>query len=90
MMAVRARRLTCRARQIAEALPSGIRQCGRLGLRSRMRLEKWREGVLFVERLPGLEAVVELAEEAVEKVALGGVVPVAVLASAALVGVCPG
>lgn len=48
------------------------------------------EGALFVERLPVLEAVVQLAEEAVEEVALGGVVPVAVLASAAVVGVGSG
>jgi hypothetical protein len=44
---------------------------------------------LFVEVLPGLEAVVELSEEAVEQVALGGVVPVAVLASSPVVGVRP-
>jgi hypothetical protein len=49
--------------------------------------KEWREGALFVERLPGLETVVELAEEAVEQVALGGVVPVSVFASAPVVGV---
>jgi hypothetical protein len=42
---------------------------------------------LFVERLPGLEAVVKLSEEAVEQVALCGIVPVAVFASAPVVGV---
>ncbi len=42
---------------------------------------------MFVERLLSLEAVVELSEEAVEQVALGGVVPVAVFASTPLVGV---
>jgi hypothetical protein len=31
---------------------------------------------LFIQVLPGLEAVVEVAEEAAEQVALGGVVPV--------------
>jgi hypothetical protein len=45
---------------------------------------------LYIERLPGLQAVVELAEEAVEQVAPGGVVPVAVLASAAVVSVRSG
>jgi len=37
-------------------------------------LTEWGEGALFVEVLPGLEAVVELSEEAVEQVTLGGVV----------------
>ncbi|GGT17159.1 hypothetical protein GCM10014713_07710 [Streptomyces purpureus] len=45
---------------------------------------------MLVERLPGLEAVMQLAEEAVEQVALGGVVPVAVLTAAAVVGLAPG
>ncbi|MFE6128310.1 transposase [Streptomyces sp. NPDC056437] len=49
--------------------------------------EEWREGVLFVVALPGLEAVVELAEEAVEQVALSGVVPVSVFAPAPVVDV---
>jgi hypothetical protein len=42
---------------------------------------------LLVERLPGLETVVELSEEAVEQVTLGVVVPVSVFASAPVVGV---
>jgi hypothetical protein len=45
---------------------------------------------LFVERLPGLKTVVELSEEAVEQVALGGVVPVSVLAPAPVMGVGSG
>ena len=57
---------------------------------SRRWLRERGEGVLFVEVMPGLEAVVELAEEAVERVALGGVVPVAVLASAPVAGVGSG
>jgi hypothetical protein len=44
---------------------------------------------LFVVALPGLEAVVELAEEAVEQVALSGVVPVSVFTPAPVVGVGP-
>jgi hypothetical protein len=54
---------------------------------SRRCLRKWGEGVLFVEVLPALKAAVELAEEAVEQVAPGDVVPVSVLASAPVVGV---
>ncbi|AJE40863.1 hypothetical protein SNOD_12990 [Streptomyces nodosus] len=42
------------------------------------RLAERCESALFVERLPCLEAVMRLAEEAVEQVTLGGVVPVAV------------
>ncbi len=57
---------------------------------SRRYLRGWDEGVLFVEVLPGLEAVVELSEESVEQVTLGGVVPVAVLASAPVVGLGSG
>ena len=53
-------------------------------------LREWGEGALFVAVLPGLEAVVELSEESVEQVTLGGVVPVAVLASAPVVGVGSG
>ena len=53
-------------------------------------LREWGEGALFVEVLPGLEAVMKLSEEAVEQVALGGVVPVAVLTSAPVVGICSG
>jgi hypothetical protein len=53
-------------------------------------LEERCEGTLFVELLPGLETVVKLAEEAVEQVALGGVVPIPMLASAPVVGVGSG
>src|SRR3954452_24292441 len=49
-------------------------------------LREWGEGALFVEVLLGLEAVVELSEEAVEQVTLD----VAVLASAPVVGVGSG
>jgi hypothetical protein len=41
---------------------------------------------MFVEELPGLEAVMQLAEHAVEQVPLGLGVPVSVLASAPVVG----
>jgi hypothetical protein len=51
-------------------------------------LEEGREGV--VEVLPGLEAVVELTEEAVQQVPLCGSVPVAVVASASVVRVRAG
>ena len=44
------------------------------------------EGLLFVVGLSGLEAVVGLSEEAVEEVALGGGVSVAVVVSALVVG----
>jgi hypothetical protein len=47
------------------------------------------EGALFVEMLPRLKTVVELAEEPVEQVALGGRVPVSVFASAPVVRVGP-
>lgn len=57
---------------------------------SRRGLKQRREGAWFVEVLPCLEAVVELSEEAVEQVALGGVVPVSVLAPAPVVGVRAG
>lgn len=40
------------------------------------------EGGLFVERFPVLEAVVELAEHAIEEVPLGGCMPVPVPVSA--------
>lgn len=53
---------------------------------SRGCLQERCESALSVEVLPGLEAVVELAEEAVEQVTPNGVVPVSVLASAAVVG----
>lgn len=53
-------------------------------------MKEWREGALLVERLPGLEAMVKLSKEAVEQVALGGVVPVTVLAPAPVVGVRSG
>lgn len=53
-------------------------------------VKQWCEGVLFVAALPVLEAMVALPEEAVEQVALGGVVPVPVLASAVVVGVGSG
>jgi len=43
--------------------------------------------VLFVEELPGLEAVMELAEEAVQQVPLCGGMPVSVVASASVVRV---
>lgn len=39
-------------------------------------MKEWCEGALFVEGLLGPETVVKLAGEAVEQVALGGVVPV--------------
>jgi|tagenome__1003787_1003787.scaffolds.fasta_scaffold18021048_1 hypothetical protein len=57
---------------------------------SRTYLREWGEVALWVEVLLGLEAVVELSEESVEQVTLGGVVPVAVLASAPVVGVGSG
>ena len=44
---------------------------------------------MLVEEFTALEAVVELADHAVEEVALGGCVPVAVLASSPVVGVAP-
>jgi hypothetical protein len=47
-------------------------------------LKHHREGELFVEVLPGLEAVMEPTEEAVEEVALSGVVKVSVFASTPL------
>jgi hypothetical protein len=53
-------------------------------------LEEGYEGVLFVEVLPSLEAVVELTEEAVQQVPLCGGVPVAVVASASVVRVRAG
>ena len=40
------------------------------------------EGGLFIERFVVLEAVVELAEHAVEEVSLGGSVPVSVVVAA--------
>lgn len=58
--------------------------------RSRGSLQEWREGALFVEMLPRLKTVVELAEEPVEQVALGCGVPVSVFASAPVVRVGPG
>jgi hypothetical protein len=48
------------------------------------------EGALFVEMLSRPKAVVEVAEESVEQVALGGGVPVAVFASAPVVRGGPG
>lgn len=51
---------------------------------------RWKErckGLLFVEMLLGLETVVELAEEAVQQVALCGGMPVSMLASASVVRV---
>ena len=57
---------------------------------SRGCLQERCESALFVEVLPGLKAVMELSEEAVEQVSLGGVGPVAVLASATVVGVGSG
>jgi hypothetical protein len=48
------------------------------------------EGALFVEELPGFEAVVELAEEAVQQVPLRGGMPVTMLASAPVVRVGSG
>ena len=44
------------------------------------------EGGVLVVVLIGCEAVVEAAEEAAEQVALGGGVPVAVVAAAVVVG----
>jgi hypothetical protein len=46
-----------------------------------------RERDVFVEQFAGLEAVVELADHAVEQMSLGGCVPVSLLASATVVGV---
>jgi hypothetical protein len=54
---------------------------------SRSSLEEGCEGALFVEGLPGLEAVVDLAEEAVQQVPLCGGMPVTMLASAPVVRV---
>lgn len=48
------------------------------------------ESTLFVKGLPGLEAVVELAEESVQQVALSGSVPVSVLSTTPVVGVGSG
>ncbi len=54
-------RLNPTARICRRAVDEGGRACG-----SCRCLEEWREGALFVERLPCLEAVVKLSEEAVE------------------------
>jgi hypothetical protein len=48
------------------------------------------EFAVFGVGLSGFEAVVELAEEAVEEVALGGCVPVAVCSSVLVVGLGSG
>lgn len=48
------------------------------------------ESGVFVEQRVVLKAVVELADQAVEKVALGGCVPISVLAASSIVGVGSG